>query len=158
MSTDLVTKPPAAMDFGAFSDLDPNALYIASLITDTSIKEQQKTLYEQLRGQMENANMPKHIIKQLFQWMEEATERHFSAGHMREMQARLLTMHYSVEELGELVAFYRSPIGRRHLVVQPKISLEAMTQILQIQFALMEEFQKWFEKVMRAELDKEKDY
>ena len=140
-------------DLSTLTDLDPNALYIASFISEEAIKQQLDAVYDQMRAQM-GKNAPPSLAERLVTWLDDAFKRHLHIDHLRETRARLLTMFFSADELVELAAFYRSPIGRKNAAVEPKMGVEMMEQMMRTQMALLKEFQVWFEKVLQPDINK----
>lgn len=100
-------------DIAGIADLDPNALFVASLTSDRQVEDQ----LAEIHGKLDELPLSAEDKKEILQKMAGVLD----ADAMRGMSARILTAYYTPEELVDMAAFYRSPVGRKSLVVAPKI-------------------------------------
>lgn len=75
--------------------------------------------------------------------------RIYSYEEMLDIQAGLLAKHYTVSELRELLAFYRTPLGKKAIHVMPEVVADSNGQVMallqQRMPALMERLRPLFE-------------
>ena len=119
------------------ADLDPNALFIASLTSDRDVRAQVADLQARIDSLPLSAGDKKEF--------ERRVSALFNVEQMRSISARIFTAYYTPEELVEMAAFYRSPLGRKNLAVQPKIAADLveiftpkMTELLMFVIGLAE--------------------
>ncbi|MDJ0683088.1 MAG: DUF2059 domain-containing protein [Alphaproteobacteria bacterium] len=64
--------------------------------------------------------------------------------------ARLLTKYYTAEEMQDLVAFYRTPTGRKSLQLMPALNQEIMALTPQIQQEVMPKMARRLEEFLKG--------
>jgi hypothetical protein len=95
----------------------------------------------------------KDLKPRALQVMEEVVNDELEANEKRiyESFVPIYAAHFSPEEIRELLAFYRSPVGQKSLKETPKIAREA----IQASAALLKDLQPRLERKMQERLQAE---
>lgn len=130
----------------SLTELDPNALYIASLGADDG-----PTLDVALRALEESVgdfrNVPPQFAARvradMARKVQDLQTRFLAPAEVREVHARILTVHMTPEELADVAAFARTPAGRHFLADRSKINADLVAFIVARQGAMLDELLPW---------------